>query len=204
MSNVLTMAEMELANRRLLIRQDLNVPVKDGVITNDARIRASIPTLKLALSKGAAVMVMSHLGRPTEGEPEDKFSLQPVAELSGERESKNFVGLLSYSHLGCRLFFLTGAEYPTTAPPSLQHARPHSNECTTLARSTVCILWPTATVVVEIMLSCPGGTSHPSSNGRPAYFDVLACLALFPGALTTLTAWSLLGPDCVASDLTTA
>lgn len=79
MSNVLTMAEMELANRRLLIRQDLNVPVKDGVITNDARIRASIPTLKLALSQGAAVMVMSHLGRPTEGEAEDKFSLQPVA-----------------------------------------------------------------------------------------------------------------------------
>ena len=77
------MAEMELANRRLLIRQDLNVPVKDGVITNDARIRASIPTLKLALSKGAAVMVMSHLGRPAEGQPEDKFSLQPVADALG-------------------------------------------------------------------------------------------------------------------------
>lgn len=85
MSNVLTMAEMELAQRRLLIRQDLNVPIKDGVITNDARIRASVPTLKLALSKGAAVMVMSHLGRPTEGQPEDKFSLQPVADaLSAE------------------------------------------------------------------------------------------------------------------------
>jgi len=79
------MAEQELANRRLLIRQDLNVPIKDGVITNDARIRASVPTLKLALSKGAAVMVMSHLGRPTEGQPEDKFSLQPVADaLSAE------------------------------------------------------------------------------------------------------------------------
>ncbi len=74
------MTEMELADRRLLIRQDLNVPIKDGVITNDARIRASIPTLQLALSKGAAIMVMSHLGRPTEGQPEDKFSLQPVAE----------------------------------------------------------------------------------------------------------------------------
>ena len=80
MSNVLTMAEMELANCRLLIRQDLNVPIKDGVISNDARIRASLPTLKLALSKGAAVMVMSHLGRPTEGEPEEKYSLQPVAD----------------------------------------------------------------------------------------------------------------------------
>ncbi len=80
MSKVLTMTEMELADRRLLIRQDLNVPIKDGVITNDARIRASIPTLQLALSRGAAIMVMSHLGRPTEGKPEDKFSLQPVAE----------------------------------------------------------------------------------------------------------------------------
>ncbi len=80
MSNVLTMAEMELANRRLLIRQDLNVPIKDGIISNDARIRASLPTLKLALTKGAAVMVMSHLGRPTEGTPEDKYTLQPVAD----------------------------------------------------------------------------------------------------------------------------
>jgi phosphoglycerate kinase len=80
MSNVLIMTEMELTNRRLLIRQDLNVPIKDGVISNDARIRASLPTLKLALSKGAAIMVMSHLGRPTEGSPEEKYSLQPVAD----------------------------------------------------------------------------------------------------------------------------
>lgn len=79
MPQIFTMAEMELVNRWLLIRQDLNVPIKDGVITNDARIRASLPTLKLALSKGATVMVMSHLGRPKEGEPDDKFSLQPVA-----------------------------------------------------------------------------------------------------------------------------
>lgn len=80
MSNVSTLADMELANRRLLIRQDLNLPVNEGVITNDARIRASLPTLKLALSQGAAVMVMSHLGRPTEGVIEDQYSLQPVAD----------------------------------------------------------------------------------------------------------------------------
>ncbi len=84
MANVLTMADLELANRRLLIRQDLNVPIKDGIISNDARIRASIPTLELALSKGAAVMVMSHLGRPTEGQPEEKYSLQPVANALSE------------------------------------------------------------------------------------------------------------------------
>ena len=80
MSNVLIMSEMELAGRRLLIRQDLNVPIQDGVISNDARIRASLPTLQLALSKGASVMVMSHLGRPAEGVPEEKYSLQPVAD----------------------------------------------------------------------------------------------------------------------------
>ncbi|MEM8845254.1 MAG: phosphoglycerate kinase [Pseudomonadota bacterium] len=80
MPKVLNMTDLELANRRLLVRQDLNVPIKDGVITNDARIRASLPTLKTALSQGAAVMVMSHLGRPTEGQPENAYSLKPVAE----------------------------------------------------------------------------------------------------------------------------
>lgn len=73
------MSEQDLAGKRVLIRQDLNVPIKDGVVTSDKRILASIPTIKLALEKGAAVMVMSHLGRPTEGQPESQFSLQPVA-----------------------------------------------------------------------------------------------------------------------------
>ena len=79
MPAVLSMAELELASRRLLIRQDLNLPLKDGVITNDARLRASLPSLKLALEAGAAVIVMSHLGRPTEGEYDPNYSLQPVA-----------------------------------------------------------------------------------------------------------------------------
>jgi len=73
-----SMSDMALSGQRVLIRQDLNVPVKDGVVTSDARIKASIPTIKAALDAGAAVMVMSHLGRPTEGEPADEFSLQPV------------------------------------------------------------------------------------------------------------------------------
>lgn len=74
------MNELELAAKRVLIREDLNVPVNDGVITNDARIRAALPSIQQALDAGAAVMLMSHLGRPTEGEYADKFSLQPVAE----------------------------------------------------------------------------------------------------------------------------
>lgn len=74
------MTDLDLAGKRVLIREDLNVPVKDGKVTSDARIRASLPTIELALKSGAKVMVMSHLGRPTEGEFEEKYSLAPVAE----------------------------------------------------------------------------------------------------------------------------
>jgi phosphoglycerate kinase len=73
-----------LAGKRVLIREDLNVPVKDGVVSSDARIRAALPTIKAALEAGAAVMLMSHLGRPTEGQPDDTFTLQPVAACLGE------------------------------------------------------------------------------------------------------------------------
>lgn len=78
--SVIKMTDLDLAGKRLFIRADLNVPVKDGVVTSDARIRATIPTLKLALQKGAKVMVTSHLGRPTEGVFEEKDSLQPVVD----------------------------------------------------------------------------------------------------------------------------
>lgn len=78
--SVKKMADLDLAGKRLLIRADLNVPVKDGKVTSDARIRATIPTLKLALQKGAKVMVTSHLGRPTEGVFEEVNSLQPVVD----------------------------------------------------------------------------------------------------------------------------
>ena len=74
------MTDLDLAGKRVLIREDLNVPVKDGKVTSDARIRASLPTIEFALKSGAKVMVMSHLGRPTEGEFEEKYSLAPVAE----------------------------------------------------------------------------------------------------------------------------
>jgi phosphoglycerate kinase len=76
---VLKMTDLDLAGKRVLIREDLNVPVKDGVVSSAARIIASLPTIKLALEKGAAVMVCSHLGRPTEGEFSAENSLAPVA-----------------------------------------------------------------------------------------------------------------------------
>jgi phosphoglycerate kinase len=75
-----TLDALELTNKRVLIRADLNVPVQDGRVTSDLRIVASLPTIRMALAKGAAVMVMSHLGRPTEGQSEDQYSLQPVAD----------------------------------------------------------------------------------------------------------------------------
>ena len=86
---VLRMIDQDLKGKKVLIREDLNVPVKDGVVTSDARIRASLPTIKLALEAGAKVIVMSHLGRPTEGEYEDKFSMQPVANYLADALGKD-------------------------------------------------------------------------------------------------------------------
>ena len=77
---VIKMVDLDLTNQRVLIREDLNVPIQDGKITSDARLQAALPTIKHALEAGAKVMVMSHLGRPTEGEYEEESSLKPVAD----------------------------------------------------------------------------------------------------------------------------
>ncbi|WP_374295593.1 phosphoglycerate kinase [Acinetobacter sp.] len=82
--NFQRMTDLDLNGKRVLIREDLNVPVKDGKITSDARLRAAIPTIKQALAQGAAVMVFSHLGRPVEGEPKPEQSLAPVAAYLSE------------------------------------------------------------------------------------------------------------------------
>ncbi len=84
MPNVLRMTDLDLAGKRVLIREDLNVPVKDGAVTSDARIRAALPTIRIALEKGARVLLMSHLGRPKEGEFDPALSLEPVATRLGE------------------------------------------------------------------------------------------------------------------------
>ena len=78
------MSELALDGKRVLIREDLNVPIKAGVITSDARIRAALPTLQAALGDGAQVIVMSHLGRPEEGVFDAAFSLQPIASRLSE------------------------------------------------------------------------------------------------------------------------
>jgi len=81
--NVLKMTDQDLTAKRVLIREDLNVPVRDGVVTSEARIRAALPTIKAGIDAGARVMLMSHLGRPKEGAFESAYSLAPVAEHLG-------------------------------------------------------------------------------------------------------------------------
>ncbi|MDQ2639679.1 MAG: phosphoglycerate kinase [Pseudomonadota bacterium] len=86
---VLKMADLDLSGKRVLIREDLNVPVQDSVVTSDARIRASLPTIQLAMEKGARVILMSHLGRPEEGKFDVTLSLAPVAKRLSELLGRN-------------------------------------------------------------------------------------------------------------------
>ncbi len=85
---ILKMTDLDLASKRVLIREDLNVPIKDGKISSDKRIKAALPTIRHAMNAGAKVLLMSHLGRPTEGTPAAEFSMQPVADYLGEALGK--------------------------------------------------------------------------------------------------------------------
>ena len=86
--SVIRVTDLDLKGQRILIRSDLNVPVKDGKVTSDARITASMKTFELCLKAGAKVMVMSHLGRPTEGEYSEENSLKPVADVLSAKLGK--------------------------------------------------------------------------------------------------------------------
>ncbi len=87
--NVLQMTEQDLTGKKVLIREDLNVPLKNGKVADDTRIRAALPTIELALNAGAKVMIMSHLGRPTEGEQDPAASLAPVVDKLSELLKKS-------------------------------------------------------------------------------------------------------------------
>ena len=93
---VLELTGLDLAGKRVLIRQDLNVPVKDGEVTSDQRIKASLPTIRHCLDAGAQLMIMSHLGRPEEGNPEAQFSLQPVASYLANTLGKEVPLVVDY------------------------------------------------------------------------------------------------------------
>lgn len=82
---IIKMTELDLRGQRVLIREDLNVPIKNGVVSSDARLRAALPTIKMALQLGAKLMVTSHLGRPQEGVYDEQFSLAPVADYLAQK-----------------------------------------------------------------------------------------------------------------------
>jgi phosphoglycerate kinase len=93
---ILEMTGLDLAGKRVLIRQDLNVPLRDGAVTSDQRIKASLPTIRHCIDAGARLMIMSHLGRPEEGNPEAQYSLQPVADYLGDALGKNVPLISNY------------------------------------------------------------------------------------------------------------
>ena len=93
---MIKMTDLDLAGKRVLIRQDLNVPVNNGVVSSDQRIKASLPTIQYCIDAGAQLMIMSHLGRPTEGNPEEQYSLQPVADYLSTALGKNIALLADY------------------------------------------------------------------------------------------------------------
>ena len=91
------LSDLDLKNKRLLIRADMNVPIQNGTIKDNTRILASLPTIKMCLEAGAKVLLISHLGRPIEGNPEKIFSLQPVAEALSKIINEPVA--VSYTHL---------------------------------------------------------------------------------------------------------
>jgi len=93
---VLELTGLDLGGKRVLIRQDLNVPIKDGEVSSDQRIKASLPTIRYCIDAGAQLMIMSHLGRPQEGNPEAQFSLQPVASYLGNALGKEVPLVVDY------------------------------------------------------------------------------------------------------------
>ena len=97
--SVIAMTDLDLSGKRVLMRLDLNVPLADGEVTDDTRIRASLPGVRLALEGGARVMLMSHLGRPVEGVVDEAFSLEPVARRLGALLGRE-VPLLDWDHAG--------------------------------------------------------------------------------------------------------
>ena len=99
--SVIKMSELELNNKRVLIREDLNVPIKNGAVSSDARLRAALPTIKSALASGAKLMVMSHLGRPVEGGSEEEnadYTLAPVAAYLSEALGQEVPLIKDYLH----------------------------------------------------------------------------------------------------------
>jgi phosphoglycerate kinase len=169
------MSELDLAGKKVLIRQDLNVPIKDGKVTSDARIRASLPTIKAAVEAGAKVMLMSHLGRPTEGQYAEEFSLQPVVDYMQENTSLNVRVVKDY---------LTGVEAKAGEVVVLENVRfnvGEKNDDETLAKQYAALC--------DIYVMDAFGTAHraqASTHGVGVFAPVACAGPLLAGELDAL------------------
>ncbi len=173
--SILKMSELDLAGKKVLIRQDLNVPIKDGKVTSDARIRASLPTIKAAVEAGAKVMLMSHLGRPTEGQYAEEFSLQPVVDYMQENTSLNVRLVKDY---------LTGVEAKAGEVLVLENVRfnvGEKNDDETLAKQYAALC--------DIYVMDAFGTAHraqASTHGVGVFAPVACAGPLLAGELDAL------------------
>ena len=177
--NVLDMKDLDLAGKRVLIREDLNVPVKQGKIDNDARLRAAWPGIELALKKGARVMVMSHLGRPKEGKPiaeQPEFSMGPVAA---------YLGQMSGSRVRLVDGYLDGFEWDDSDLVLFENVRVNAGESAndeTLARKYAALC--------DVFVMDAFGTAHraQASTEGVARFAPVACAGpLLMGELNALS-----------------
>ncbi len=169
------MADLNLADKRVLIREDLNVPVQNGQITSDARLKAALPTIKQALEAGAKVMVMSHLGRPTEGEHNPEYSLKPVADY--------LAGAINYP---VRLVkdYLEGVEIATGELVILENVRFNQGE-----KNNEDVLAQQLAKLCDVFVMDAFGTAHraQASTHGVAKFAPVACAGpLLVGELEAL------------------
>jgi len=172
---VLQMADTDLRGKRVLIREDLNVPVQNGVVTSDARIRASIPTIRYALDQNAKVFILSHLGRPEEGVYDEQFSLAPVAAKLSELLGKP---------VPLRKDWLNGVDCPPGAAVLCENVRFNKGEKKDnedLARKMASLC--------DVFVMDAFGTAHraEASTHGVAKFAPIACAGpLLVGELTAL------------------
>ncbi len=174
--SVIKMSDLDLAGKRVLIRQDLNVPVKDGKVASDARIRASLPTIKQAVDAGAKVMLMSHLGRPTEGEYAEEFSLAPVAADLSEKLGQEVRLIKDYLSGG---FDVAEGEVVLLENVRFNVGEKKNSEALSKQYAALC----------DVYVMDAFGTAHraqASTHGAGAFADVACAGPLLAGELDAL------------------
>jgi phosphoglycerate kinase len=177
MSNtVIEMVDLDLAGKRVLIREDLNVPIKDGKVSSDARIRAALPTIEMALKAGAKVIVMSHLGRPTEGQFESQYSLQPVADHMAKMLDRTVPVLTDWQQQGVEL-----ADGQLALLENVRFNPGEKKDDETLAKAYASLC--------DIFVMDAFGTAHraqASTHGVAKFADVACAGPLLAGELDAL------------------